>query len=122
MELYSDEEFSFRYGFSKAAAAKILQELCLRENSDRRGAPLPSLLKLLIALRFYGPGAMQTVVGDLVNVSQPTVSNVLWEITQAVCLCLLSSAGVGGGPPPVTIRFETSAPLIHRKGRLTQRL
>lgn len=32
---------------------------------------------------------------------------------------LLCSAGVGGGPPPATIRFETSAPLIYRKGRLT---
>lgn len=88
MELYSDDEFTFRYRFSKGAVVKMLEELCLRENSDNRGAPLPPLLKLLIALRFYGSGAMQTVVGDLVNVSQPTVSNVLWEITQAVCLRL----------------------------------
>ncbi|KAH9378316.1 hypothetical protein HPB48_000525 [Haemaphysalis longicornis] len=88
MELYSDDEFSFRYCFSTAAAMKMLEELCLHENSDRRGAPLPPLLKLLIGLRFYGSGAMQTVVGDLVNVSQPTVRNVLWEVTQAVCLRL----------------------------------
>ncbi|KAH9367537.1 hypothetical protein HPB48_001629 [Haemaphysalis longicornis] len=88
MELYSDDEFSFRYRFSKVAVMKMLEELCMRENSDRRGAPLPPLLKLLIALRFHGSGAMQTVVGDLVNVSQPTVSNVLWEVTQAVCLRL----------------------------------
>ncbi|KAH9375342.1 hypothetical protein HPB48_015373 [Haemaphysalis longicornis] len=88
IELYRDDEFSFRYRFSKAAVMKMLKEICLRENSDRRGAPLPPLLKLLIALRFYGSGAMQTVVGDLVNVSQPTVSTVIWEVTQAVCLRL----------------------------------
>ncbi|KAH9372817.1 hypothetical protein HPB48_010649 [Haemaphysalis longicornis] len=86
--LYSDDEISFRYRFFKAAVMKMLEVLCLRENSNRTGASLPPLLKLLIALRFYISGAMQTLVGDQVNVSQPTVSNVLWEVTQAVCLRL----------------------------------
>lgn len=82
------DEFTFHYRFSKAAVIKILEELCLRKSTDRKRASLPLLLKLLIVLRFCRTGAMQTVVGDLVNVSQPTVSNVLWEITQAVCLRL----------------------------------
>ncbi|XP_077543506.1 uncharacterized protein LOC144155753 [Haemaphysalis longicornis] len=41
MELYCDVEFAFGYRFSKAAVMKML------ENSDRRGVPLPPLLKLL---------------------------------------------------------------------------
>ncbi|XP_070377277.1 putative nuclease HARBI1 isoform X2 [Dermacentor albipictus] len=31
---------------------------------------------------------MQTVVGDLVNVSQPSVSRSIWEVTQAICVGL----------------------------------
>ncbi|KAL3222138.1 hypothetical protein MRX96_050077, partial [Rhipicephalus microplus] len=55
-----------------------------KKNTDRRGTPLPPLLKVLITLRFYGTGAMQTVVGDLVRVSQQFASHCVWEITQAV--------------------------------------
>lgn len=87
-QLYSGDESAFRYTFSKAAVVKMLEELCLHEHSDTRGAPLLPLLKFLIALCFYGSGAIQTVVGDLVNVSQPTDSNMHWEITEAVCLYL----------------------------------
>ncbi|KAH7964383.1 hypothetical protein HPB51_027378 [Rhipicephalus microplus] len=59
-----------------------MSELQLKKNTDRRGTPLPPLLKVLITLRFYGTGAMQTVVGDLVRVSQQYVSRCVWEITQ----------------------------------------
>lgn len=65
-----------------------MSDLQLQDNTDGRGTPLPALLKLLITLRFFGSGAMQTVVGDLVNVSQPSVSRCIWETTQAVCLRL----------------------------------
>ncbi|KAH7937853.1 hypothetical protein HPB49_016750 [Dermacentor silvarum] len=51
MEVYSDEEFLFRFRFSKTSV-------------------------------------LTTVVGDLVNVSQPSVSRCIWETTQAVCLRL----------------------------------
>lgn len=46
------------------------------------------LLKLLITHRFYATSAMQTVVGDLENVSQPSVSRSMWEVTQAICVGL----------------------------------
>nr|XP_037290833.1 putative nuclease HARBI1 [Rhipicephalus microplus] len=66
-----------------------MSELQLEKNTDRRGTPLPPLLKVLITLRFYGTGAMQTVVGDLVRVSQQYVSRCVWEITQVyVCGCV----------------------------------
>lgn len=73
LEHYNEVEFLARYRFSKRAVATILTELQLLCNTDNRGAPLPALLKVLIALRFYGTGAMQTVVGDLVCVSQPSI-------------------------------------------------
>ncbi|XP_065295942.1 putative nuclease HARBI1 [Dermacentor albipictus] len=89
LELYSDEEFRSRYRFSKQSIVLLLKELRLNRNDDKRGEPLPPVLKLLITLRFYASGAMQTVVGDLVNVSQPSVSRRIWEVTQAICVGLV---------------------------------
>ncbi|XP_050027901.2 putative nuclease HARBI1 [Dermacentor andersoni] len=88
LELYTDEEFRSRYRFSKQSVVLLLKELRLNRNDDKRGEPLPPVLKLLITLRFYATGAMQTVVGDLVNVSQPSVSRSIWEVTQAICVGL----------------------------------
>ncbi|XP_075730911.1 uncharacterized protein LOC119165132 isoform X1 [Rhipicephalus microplus] len=88
MEFYDEEDFSFRFRFTKASVIAIMSKLQLKKNMDRRGTPLPPLLKVLITLRFYGTGAMQTVVGDLVRVSQQYVSRCVWEITQIICLRL----------------------------------
>ncbi|KAH7961672.1 hypothetical protein HPB52_011199 [Rhipicephalus sanguineus] len=88
MELCNEEDFAFRFRFTKASVIPIMSELQLKKNTDRRGTPLPPLLKVLITLRFYGTGAMQTVVGDLVRVSQQYVWRCVWEITQVICLRL----------------------------------
>ncbi|KAH7940930.1 hypothetical protein HPB49_008165 [Dermacentor silvarum] len=74
MEVYDDYEFLCRYRFTKRTVQQLLDRLPLRENTDGRGFPVPPLLQLLITLRFYGAGTFQIVTGDLVNVSQPTVS------------------------------------------------
>lgn len=88
MELYNEEDFAFRFRFTKASVIAIMSELQLKKNTDRRGSPLPPLLKVLITLRFYGTGAMQTVVDHLVRISQQYVSRSVWEITQVICLRL----------------------------------
>nr|XP_054932629.1 putative nuclease HARBI1 [Dermacentor andersoni] len=85
LEYYDEGDFLARYRFSKRAVTAILAELQLHCNTDNRGAPLPALLMVLIALRFYGTGSMQTVVGDLVCVSQPSVCRCIWEVTQLIC-------------------------------------
>ncbi|KAH7954246.1 hypothetical protein HPB49_016834 [Dermacentor silvarum] len=76
MEMYDEYEFLCRFRFSKSAVQQLLAMLPLRDNTDGRGLPVPPLLQLLITLRFYGAGTFQIVTGDLVNVSQPTVSRV----------------------------------------------
>ncbi|XP_070380697.1 putative nuclease HARBI1 [Dermacentor albipictus] len=96
VEVYSEEEFAFRFRFTKASMLTITQ---LKDNTDQRGAPFPPLLKLLITLRFYGTGAIQTVVGDLGHVSQQYVSRCVWEITQAICVRLF----------PKYVRLPTAA-------------
>lgn len=42
------------------------------------------MLQLLIALRFYGAGTFQVVAGDLVNVSQPTVSHIVELVSRVI--------------------------------------
>ncbi|KAH7984101.1 hypothetical protein HPB52_017072 [Rhipicephalus sanguineus] len=84
----NDEEFRVKYRFPKQSMVHILEELRLNRRSDNRGEPILHLLKLLITLRFYATGTRQCVVGDLVNVSQPSVSRSIWEVTQEICVRL----------------------------------
>ncbi|KAG0422548.1 hypothetical protein HPB47_001635 [Ixodes persulcatus] len=84
MELFSDREFLARYRFSKATVASLLEMLPLEASASNRGLPVPPMLQLLIALRFYGAGTFQVVTGDLVNVSQPTVCRVVRRVLQLI--------------------------------------
>ncbi|XP_070379365.1 putative nuclease HARBI1 [Dermacentor albipictus] len=80
MEVFNDQKFLARYRFSKAAVLELLSMLPLHQNTDERGCAVPPLLQLLVTLRFYGAGTFQVVSGDLVNVSQPTVSRVVTRV------------------------------------------
>ncbi|KAH7943182.1 hypothetical protein HPB52_006227 [Rhipicephalus sanguineus] len=99
MEAYDKHEFLCRYRFTKSAVKKLLAVLPLQENADGRGFPLPPLMQLLIALRFYGAGTFQLVSGDLVNVSQPTVSRVVKRISALLAETLF----------PVLVKFTEAA-------------
>ncbi|XP_037528827.2 putative nuclease HARBI1 [Rhipicephalus sanguineus] len=99
MEAYDEHEFLCRYCFTKSAVKKLLAVLPLQENADGRGFPLPPLMQLLIALRFYGAGTFQLVSGDLVNVSQPTVSRVVKRISALLAETLF----------PVLVKFPEAS-------------
>ncbi|XP_037502340.1 putative nuclease HARBI1 [Rhipicephalus sanguineus] len=58
--------------------------LPLHPKDNERGHPVPPLLQLLIALRFYGAGTFQVVTGDLVNVSQASVSRINARISRMI--------------------------------------
>ncbi|KAH7965149.1 hypothetical protein HPB49_004285 [Dermacentor silvarum] len=60
-EVFNDAEFSWRYRFSKQAVLRLLEMLLLAPKDNERGLPVPPLLQLLIALRFYGAGTFQAV-------------------------------------------------------------
>ncbi|KAH7946835.1 hypothetical protein HPB52_004960 [Rhipicephalus sanguineus] len=53
IEAYNDTEFLCRYRFSKQAAIRLMEMLPLHPRDSERGHPVPPLLQLLIALRFY---------------------------------------------------------------------
>lgn len=94
MELYCEEDFAFRFRFTKASMLIIMSDLQLKNNTDQRGAPLPPLLKVLITLRFYGTGTMQTVplcLGDHASHMRTSVSQ--------ICVAPQGSrSAVGDGP------------------------
>ncbi|XP_064467817.1 putative nuclease HARBI1 [Ornithodoros turicata] len=84
MELYSDVEFLQRFRFTKNVVLSILSQLTLPDVTDNRGHPLPPMLKLLVTLRFHGAGAFQTVISDLVKISQPATCNAIWAVTRSI--------------------------------------
>lgn len=84
MDHYTDSEFLARYRFTKCSVKKLLDCLPLEESCSNRGHPLPPMTQLLIALRFYGAGTFQVVAGDLVNVSQPTVSRIIERVSRVI--------------------------------------
>ena len=48
----------------------------------RRGCQVPPLLQFLVALRFYVCGAFQIVIGDLLQFSQSTISNIVHRVSK----------------------------------------
>ncbi|KAH7973208.1 hypothetical protein HPB52_022924 [Rhipicephalus sanguineus] len=88
MELYDEERFDASYRFTKNAVRQLLAMLPLQESGDNRGQPVPTfiepvppMLRLLMALRFYGADTFQTVTGDLVRIPQSTVCRAVGKVT-----------------------------------------
>lgn len=90
MELYDEEQFHARYRFTKNAVRQLLAMLPLQESGDNRGQPVPPMLQLLMALRFYGAGTFQTVTGDLVRIPQSTVCRAVGKVTLLIAKHLYS--------------------------------
>ncbi|CAL8103598.1 unnamed protein product [Orchesella dallaii] len=54
------------------------------EKPFKRGAQIPPMIQLLVALRYYATGSFQIVVGDLYGVHQSSVSRILKRISCAI--------------------------------------
>lgn len=85
LEDFDDIDFQRRYRLTKNAVSELLPliENQIRHNTHLNQALTP-LEQLLVALRFYATGTHQLVVGDLIKVSQPTVSRVLNKVSKAL--------------------------------------
>nr|XP_054921070.1 putative nuclease HARBI1 [Dermacentor andersoni]XP_054921071.1 putative nuclease HARBI1 [Dermacentor andersoni]XP_054921072.1 putative nuclease HARBI1 [Dermacentor andersoni] len=101
MELYDDQQFLGRYRFTKNAVRQLLAMVPIRESGDNRGQPVPPMLQLLMALRFYGAGTFQTVTGDLARIPQSTVCRAVGKMTLLIAKHLR----------PMLVRFPQSARL-----------
>ncbi|XP_064485989.1 putative nuclease HARBI1 [Ornithodoros turicata] len=74
LERYDECDFKEIYRLSKSSVHELYRLLDVRRSIDNRGCPFPPLQQLLLALRYFETGSFQVVYGDLVKVSQPTVS------------------------------------------------
>ncbi|XP_064639793.1 putative nuclease HARBI1 [Lineus longissimus] len=75
----NDENFRKRYRFTKAGFNYVLNIIAdeIPPAQNNRGHPIPPVIQLQVALRFYATGTFQIVCGDLNNVSQPAASRIV---------------------------------------------
>ncbi|KAK0150631.1 putative nuclease HARBI1 [Merluccius polli] len=55
------------------------------KRETRRSTPLPVVLQIMAALRFYASGSFQMVVGGTLGVSQSSISRVVRDVSNALC-------------------------------------
>lgn len=59
MEKHTDDAFFKRFRFSKDTVRHVLLQLIEDEGPAMRGLPLPPIIKMCIALRFFATGNFQ---------------------------------------------------------------
>ncbi|XP_064625925.1 putative nuclease HARBI1 [Lineus longissimus] len=82
----NDENFRKRYRFTKAGFNYVLNIIAdeIPPAQNNRGHPIPPVIQLQVALRFYATGTFQIVCGDLNNVSQPAASRIVAKVSLAI--------------------------------------
>ncbi|XP_063238822.1 putative nuclease HARBI1 [Bacillus rossius redtenbacheri] len=99
LECFSDEEFVKRFRFTKETVIGTIVPLVAADNGDKRGLPVPAIVKVTTALRFYGSNSFQIVCGDLIHLNQATVSRIIKVTSNELAGHLLQYAhfpGPGG--------------------------
>lgn len=85
LTMYDDAEFISRFRMDKSVFNKLFSMIVEEIGMDHSiGHPTPPKLQLLITLRYYATGSFQMVGGDLVGVSQPTVSRIVARVSLAL--------------------------------------
>ncbi|XP_060846471.1 LOW QUALITY PROTEIN: putative nuclease HARBI1 [Rhopalosiphum padi] len=88
-EMYTDVQFFCRFRFLKEIVLNVIMDMIYEDreefiHTDNRGLPVERLFKVLIALRFYASGNYQGVNGDILGLSQSSVSRVIREISKLI--------------------------------------
>ena len=79
MTEYDDEEFVNRFRLKKEAATYIVDTVgdAIQPTQIRNGMNLSAEQKVLVTLRFLATGNYQRVDGDLMGISQSSVSRIV---------------------------------------------
>ncbi|XP_062579744.1 putative nuclease HARBI1 [Saccostrea cucullata] len=91
LDYLDDDAIIRRYRLSRP----IIHDLCEQFQNElqrptMRSHALPVSLQVMVALRFYATGSFQAVVGDVHNISRPSVFKVVKDMTQ----CLVNVANI----------------------------
>ena len=85
LEWYNAVEFKMRYHLYKDTAIFVSSLIENELNYPvRRGVHVPAIIQFLAVLRFYSTGAFQISNADLHNLSQPTISNLIKRVSEAI--------------------------------------
>lgn len=80
-----DIEFKKRFRLSKNTVEQLANLLDnVFEPVDQRNQPLSKVNQILITLRYFATGSFQINIGDLFNISQPTVSRIVANVTRHI--------------------------------------
>ncbi|XP_062598669.1 putative nuclease HARBI1 [Saccostrea cucullata] len=86
LESLTEEEIFSRYRFRSATIMFICGVL---ENGlkhkTKRSSPLPTLLQVLLALRFYATGAFYQLIGDSLAISKSAAGRAVRGVTSLLC-------------------------------------
>ena len=86
-DLYDENTFRQKNRLSKGLVVNLTSLLKDElESITNRNNPLPPLYQILLALRFYATGTFQSVIGDVMHVSQPTVCKTVHRVSRALAL------------------------------------
>ena len=83
--MYDEEQFRIRFRLTKDGFRVILN--IIEEDisaHNERGNPIPAHIKLLVALRYYTTGTFQQACGDLCDISQPSASRIIKQVSEAI--------------------------------------
>ncbi|XP_042228180.1 putative nuclease HARBI1 [Homarus americanus] len=85
-QYYNEEEFIQRYRLSKDSTRELLTKIRhhLPMSLSRRGIPIPPGLQLLVAMRYMATGKFQITLGDCSDMSQPSVSKCVRNVSAAI--------------------------------------
>ena len=85
LEMLTAGEVFVRYRFLPQTIVFLCNRLAnYLEFGNERNSPLPVLLQVLVTLRFFATGSFQLVIGDLIGISQPTVSRTCRRVGDAL--------------------------------------
>ena len=82
---FDDEEFKARYRATKETIRELSEDLQPFIHEPHKSWGLTRIGKLLMAIRFYATGSIEIVLSDYFGVSQSTPSQIITEVTDAIC-------------------------------------
>ena len=99
LEKYNDLELYSKFSLDRYAIMELTDLLSdTLEAPTLRNHPIPPLLQVCTALRFYATGTFQDVCADLSDIPQPSVSRIVHRVSDAMVQILL----------PQVVKFPTN--------------
>ncbi|VDI26839.1 Hypothetical predicted protein [Mytilus galloprovincialis] len=86
LDAYDDHELLYRYRMSRQTLMRVID--MVRDDivhETQRSYALTPEQQTFAAIRYYATGSFQTVVGDTMGISQPSMSRIVQRVSSALC-------------------------------------